>query len=42
MAVFTVMRGVGLEADRAISKAKLHVSPRFHTPPINVVVYHGS
>src|SRR5690606_12973045 len=30
------------QADRAISTGKLHVSPRFHTQPINVVVYHGS
>ena len=42
--------GVGLplrvsgldQAGRAISKAKLHALLRFHTPPINVVVYHGS
>ncbi len=30
------------QADRAISTGKLHVSPRFHTRPINVVVFHGS
>jgi len=30
------------QADRAISTGKLHVSPRFHTRPINVVVYDGS
>jgi hypothetical protein len=30
------------EAYRAISTGKLHVLPRFHTRPINVVVYHGS
>ena len=30
------------QADRAISKAKLHTLLRFHMPPINVVVYHGS
>ncbi len=30
------------QAGRAISKAKLHALLRFHTPPINVVVYHGS
>ena len=30
------------KADRAFSTGKLRVSPRFHTRPINVVVYHGS
>ena len=30
------------QADRAISTSKLHASQRFHTWPINVVVYHGS
>jgi hypothetical protein len=30
------------QADRAISTGKLHASPRFHTRPINVVVFHGS
>ena len=30
------------EVDRAISKAKLHALPHVHTPPINVVVFHGS
>ena len=30
------------QADRAISKAQLHALLRFHMPPINVVVYHGS
>ena len=30
------------QADRAISTSKLNASPRFHTRPINVVVYHGS
>ena len=25
-----------------ISTGKLHVSPRFHTRPINLVVYQGS
>lgn len=29
------------EVDRAISKAKLHALPHVHTPPINVVVFHG-
>ena len=31
-----------VEAYRAISTGKLHVSPHFHTRPINVVVFHGS
>ncbi len=30
------------QVDRAISTSKLHASRRFHTWPINVVVYHGS
>ena len=30
------------EADRAISTGKLHSLLRFHTRPIDVVVYHGS
>ena len=30
------------QANRAISTGKLHVLPRFHTQPINVVVYDGS
>ena len=30
------------QANRAISTSKLHALPRFHTWPINVVVYHGS
>jgi hypothetical protein len=30
------------KADRAISTGKLHALLRFHTRPINVVVYHGS
>ena len=30
------------QADRAISTSKLHASRRFHTWPIDVVVYHGS
>lgn len=29
------------QANRAISKAKLHALPHVHTPPINVVVFHG-
>ena len=30
------------EAGRAISTGKLRMLPRFHTRPIDVVVYHGS
>ena len=30
------------QADRAISTGKLHTLLRFHTQPINVVVFHGS
>ena len=30
------------QADRAISTGKLHALLRFHTRPIDVVVYHGS
>ena len=30
------------QADRAISTGKLHELPRFHTRPIDVVVFHGS
>jgi hypothetical protein len=30
------------QADRVISTGKLHVLPRFHTQPINVVVYNDS
>ena len=29
------------QAYRAISTSKLHASRRFHTWPINVMVYHG-
>jgi hypothetical protein len=29
------------QASRALSTARLHVLPRFHLPPINVVVSHG-
>ena len=31
-----------VQADRAISTGKLNASPRLHTRPINVVVFHGS
>ena len=30
------------QANRAISTGKLHALQRFHTRPINVVVFHGS
>ncbi len=30
------------QANRTISTGKLHMSPCFHTRPINVVVFHGS
>lgn len=30
------------QANRAISNGKLHTLLRFHTRPINVVVFHGS
>ncbi len=30
------------QADRAISTGKLHTLLRFHTRPIDVVVFHGS
>ncbi len=30
------------QAYRTISTGKLHVLPRFHTQPIDVVVFHGS
>ena len=30
------------QANRAISTGKLHALQRFHTRPINVVVYHDS
>ena len=30
------------QADRGISTGQLHALLRFHTRPINVVVYHGS
>ena len=33
---------VNNQADRAISTGKLHTLLRFHTRPINVVVYHDS
>ena len=46
---FKVIRALGPmpdpwldQADRGISTGKLHALLRFHTRPINVVVYHGS
>ena len=33
---------MGSQANRVISTGKLHALPRFHTRPINVVVYHDS
>ena len=33
---------LGDQAARAISKAQLHALPRFHTPPIDGMVYPGS
>jgi hypothetical protein len=33
---------MGVEVDRAIRTGQLHASPRVHTRPIDVVVYHGS
>ena len=38
--VLSILRDVS-QATRAISTARLHVSPRFHLPPINVLVLHG-
>ncbi len=35
-------RRLRIEAYRTISTGKLHVLLRFHTQPINVVVFHGS
>jgi hypothetical protein len=33
---------MGVEVGRAIRTGQLHASPRVHTRPIDVVVYHGS
>ena len=41
MSVLEVRRRMAGQACRAISTARLHVSPRFHLPPINVLVSHG-
>ena len=35
------MHGVDLELYRAIRTSQLHALPRFHTWPIDVMVYHG-
>ena len=43
IARLSVLRRDGVnQADREISTGKLHALLRFHTRPINVVVYHGS
>ena len=34
--------GTDVKLDRAIRTGKLRVSPRFHSRPIDVVVFHGS
>ena len=41
---FPLREGQGVigQADRTISTGQLHVLPRFHLQPIDVVVYHGS
>ena len=36
------MSNANNQADRVISTGKLHTLLRFHTRPINVVVYHDS
>ena len=36
-----ILGGGVSQASRAISTARLHVLPRFHLPPINVLVSHG-
>ena len=36
------LRFARIKAERAISTGQLHALLRFHTRPINVVVYHGS
>ena len=36
------MHGGGLELYRAIRTGQLRALPRFHTRPIDVMVYHGS
>ena len=41
MVVGTGVRGGTGQAARALSTARLHGLPRFHLPPINVVVSHG-
>jgi hypothetical protein len=38
---FSDMDHASDQADRAISTGKLNASPRLHTQPINVVVFHG-
>jgi hypothetical protein len=41
LASFGTERAEAGQASRAISTARLHVLPRFHLPPINVLVSHG-
>jgi hypothetical protein len=36
------MKNESDQVKRAISTGKLNALPRFHTRPINVVVFHGS
>ena len=40
--VTNLINDVSNQANRVISTAQLHVLPRFHMPPIDVVVFHGS
>ena len=42
IAVAMVTSNENDQADRAISTGKLHTLPRFHTQPINVVVFDDS
>ena len=42
MAVRCALKMSAIKFKRAISTGKLNASPRLHTRPINVVVYHGS
>ena len=40
--MITAMDHESNQANRAISTSQLNASPRLHTWPINVVVFHGS
>ena len=42
MTLLMIMSNGNDQAYRAISNGKLHTLLRFHTRPINVVVFHGS